>query len=176
MCGCVGTHTHTPAHTSTHTHNISQTNAGNNTNHIKNTLKLQLPDNNLRIFFTTRLSSGTNTFIVCSTAFPSRSVFCHMSHPRTPPRTETRCRFQSKPAEVSWGCFFAFLSPKLLRVGDLVPGHAICIIWYTNSTQRFFFFSLLVRTILQWLINNSEAASQSLTYGVFLLGSLRNMR
>lgn len=107
----------------------------------QNTLKPQSPVDDLCIFFTTRLPHGANTFIVSLTAFPSRYVFCHMSHPRIHPRTEERCRFRSKRAEVSCGCFFVFLAPKPLKVGDLVPGHALCIAWYTNSTQRHFFFS-----------------------------------
>lgn len=104
----------------------------------QNGMKPQPPVEDLCIFFTTRLPCGTNTLVVCLTAFPSRNVFCHVSRRRIHTRTEKRRRFQSKRVAVSCGSFSHLCRRMPLKVGDFVPVHALCMIWYTNSTQRFF--------------------------------------
>lgn len=71
----------------------------------RNRRKPQSPVEDLCIFLTTRLPCGTNTPVVCLTAFPSRDVFCHASRCRIRTRTEKRRRFQSKRAAVSCGSF-----------------------------------------------------------------------
>lgn len=137
--------------------------------------KPQLPVNDLCIFVTTRLARGTNTFIVCLTAFPScLRLLPYVASPHSSADGEASQIPKQTSESVLRLLFRVFVSKATHSWG---PRPWPCIMHHMVHKQyaKIFFFSQ-GDTILQCLINNSEATSQSLTYGVFLLGSFRNMR